>query len=68
MYFYVKKDTASDNMSHHLLWKFEFRINTFKIIKLYVFVIPETLEYSMLLCMNSIVPFSKKMRYEINNK
>ncbi|XP_001942883.2 golgin subfamily A member 4 [Acyrthosiphon pisum] len=62
----LMKDTASDNTIHHLLWKFEFRIHTFKIIKLYVFVITETLEYSMLLCMNSIVPRSKKMRFKIN--
>ncbi|XP_015374960.1 PREDICTED: uncharacterized protein LOC107169665 isoform X2 [Diuraphis noxia] len=58
-------DTASDNRIHHLLWKFEFRIKTFKLIKLYVFV-TETREYSMLLCMNSTVPFSKKMRFKIN--
>ncbi|XP_060835614.1 uncharacterized protein LOC132918419 [Rhopalosiphum padi] len=62
----LMEDTASDNIIHHLLWKFDFRILTFKLIKLYVFVITETREYSMLLCMNSKVPHALKMRFKIN--
>lgn len=59
----VKNDSANDNVVHHLLWKFDFRIQTFKLIKLYIFAVTETQEYSMLLCMNSKVPNAQKMRY-----
>ncbi|XP_025205151.1 myosin-2 heavy chain-like [Melanaphis sacchari] len=60
------EDIASDNIIHHLLWKFDFRLLSFKLIKLYIFVITETREYSMLLCMNSKVPHALKMRFKIN--
>lgn len=62
----LMEDTVSDNIIHNLLWKFDFRILSFKLLKLYVFVITETREYSMLLCMNSNVPHAPKMRFKIN--
>ncbi|CAH1724069.1 unnamed protein product [Aphis gossypii] len=60
------EDIVSDSIIHNLLWKFDFRILSFKLLKLYVFVITETQEYSMLLCMNSNVPNAPKMRFKIN--
>lgn len=50
-------------MVHQLLWKFEFRLQSFNLIQLYVLVVRETQEYSILLSFNSKVESIMKIRY-----
>ncbi|XP_029342951.1 uncharacterized protein LOC100569481 [Acyrthosiphon pisum] len=45
-------DTENTNIDNYILWKFDFRIKSLNLFKMFIMVIPRTLEFSMLLCTN----------------
>jgi len=46
------------------MWKFDFRLLSIKLIKLYVLKMTETQEYSMILRLNSKSDFATMIRYD----
>lgn len=55
------------NIDNYILWKFDFRIKSLNILKLFLVIITETQEFSLLLSTNLKVDSIKKMRYKIYN-
>ncbi|VVC40290.1 Hypothetical protein CINCED_3A000795 [Cinara cedri] len=61
-------DNTNTNKIYDLIWKFDFRIQSFKLIKLYVLAVTDIEEYSMMLLMNSKYGSVMKLRFKINLK
>jgi len=55
------------NIENYILWKFDFRIKSLNLFKLFLVFITETQEFSLLLCTNPKIDSVKKMRYRIYN-
>jgi len=55
------------NIDNYILWKFDFRIKSLNLFKLFLVIITETQEFSLLLSTNPKVDSIRKMRYRIYN-
>ncbi|XP_060858740.1 MATH and LRR domain-containing protein PFE0570w-like isoform X2 [Metopolophium dirhodum] len=59
-------NTENTNIDNYILWKFDFRIKSLNLFKMFIMVITETLEISMVLCTNPKVDSIKKiLRFKI---